>query len=101
MSNLFIKAFRAQEKYQNKKTKDHAARLEERRKASIENTNRLNIKDSQIMQILLMNDRGVSGAQIARELDISPSVVYNSTRRYELFEDPITGAYWFRRTNYI
>jgi len=50
---------------------------------------------------LLMSDRGVSVAQIARELDISPSAVYNSTRRYELFEDPITGAHWFRRTNYI
>ena len=101
MSKLFIKAFRAQEKYQKKKTKAHTARLEEKRKASIESTKRLNIKDSQIMQILLMSDRGVSGAQIARELDISPSAVYNSTRRYELFEDPITGAHWFRRTNYI
>ena len=45
--------------------------------------------------------RGVRGSEIARELDISPSVVYNSTRRYELFENPTTGAHWFRRTNYI
>ena len=101
MSKLFIKAFRAQEKYQKKKTKAHTARLEEKRKASIESTKRLNIKDSQIMQILLMSKRGVRGSEIARELDISPSVVYNSTRRYELFENPTTGAHWFRRTNYI
>jgi len=101
VSSLFLKAYQAQQKYQNQKAKAQALLLEQKRKKFMETTSKPNIKDSQIMQILFMVKQGLSGASIARELGLSPSVVYNSTRRYTLVENPETGGYWFERTHKI
>jgi DNA invertase Pin-like site-specific DNA recombinase len=82
----FAEAIKAQQAWHEKEKPAKPKMLPERREP---------IKDSLVMQILKLQDKGIPSVRIAKEVNVPVQTVYNVKHRYLLI-DVKNGTQWYR-----
>ena len=84
--NKFVAAIKAQEAYQKKPKPPRERVVIDRRPP---------VKESQIMQVLSLQQMGMSPTQIAKHLDLPVQTIYNVRQRYSLIQLE-NGEKWYK-----
>ena len=84
--NKFVAAIKAQEVWRKKPKPPRERVVIDRRPP---------VKESQIMQILILHKQGAQATQIARETEVPIQTVYNVRQRYTLI-DVEDGTKWYK-----